>query len=204
MRVVIFAALAVCAMAVCAPSASAQEACPSDWRAAGQADASSTGASRLADRSAACAGADADAYNAGFDEGLRSFCSVQNGFRLGRGGGEVRAECDADLADGFVQAFNDGARLHASEEVLAQARLSLAELQRRRRDVERQLRAHERDPGEMPQEARAAHLASLDGLRQQRVALNAGLRSVQESLPGMEQQLASVRAEIGARYGALD
>src|SRR5262245_59620748 len=73
-----FAALASC-------EAMSEEACATaDWRALGMSDANNNGVDTLTNRAESCArkgiSVDADAYHAGFNEGMYQFCQPERGF----------------------------------------------------------------------------------------------------------------------------
>ena len=59
--------------------------------------------------------ADRQAYYAGHDQGLRFYCSEQNGFELGQKGLPFNTVCPLELAAGFRAGYNKGIQYYCSE-----------------------------------------------------------------------------------------
>ena len=81
-----------------------------DWRTIGFEDgARGASASRIGEHREACAGhdiaPDLTAYRQGRDEGLRQYCRVQNGFRLGEQGKAYTGVCPEDVESAFQAAY---------------------------------------------------------------------------------------------------
>lgn len=55
---------------------------------------------------------DAERYVAGRNEGLKSFCTYERGFSLGRGGQTYAGGCPANLAAGFQSGYQRGRELY--------------------------------------------------------------------------------------------
>ena len=55
---------------------------------------------------------DLDAYNAGYEEGVRAYCQPENGFELGQSGVEYTIDCPADLSVAFLQEYIEGSRFY--------------------------------------------------------------------------------------------
>ncbi|WP_417773971.1 DUF2799 domain-containing protein [Stappia sp.] len=100
---------------------------------------------------------DADAYMAGWHQGVRLYCTPQNGFSLGRQGKELSPVCPAQTAALFRQSHDLGRRIWKAEDRLrdTERRISSAESRLREtrtkldglncRDVERDQREACRD-----------------------------------------------------------
>jgi hypothetical protein len=114
-----------------------------DWRTVGYEDgvAGRTG-DRIGQHRKACADhgvrPDLDAYQAGRAEGLREYCQARNGYRVGLSGAGYGGPCPADLAPGFMAAYDAGRQLYVrryrvehADERLTEMRLELAGLQHR-------------------------------------------------------------------------
>src|SRR5574338_602734 len=73
-----------------------------DWHALGYSDAAGAANDRFADRAESCArkgvSSDQAAYYAGFEDGMRAFCTPEHGFQFARNGGSFSGSCAADLA----------------------------------------------------------------------------------------------------------
>src|SRR5688500_2665070 len=91
-----------------------------DWYAIGLEDgARGRPVERLGDHRRACAehgvAPQTDRYLAGRNEGLKSFCTYQQGYTQGRGGHAYAGACPRELAGGFVAGYERGRELHQLE-----------------------------------------------------------------------------------------
>jgi len=99
-------------------SAIRPEHCPyADWNATGELHASKGYQSRLPSLFDTCLGVgvlpDADAYVAGYQRGLREFCTIENGWVWGQTRTSNPSTCPPALASGFDRSFSTSARLSA-------------------------------------------------------------------------------------------
>jgi hypothetical protein len=113
----IASSLALLALAGCA-SLDKDECRMADWRAIGLEDGVKGRAlDRLGDHRKACAKhgvtPDTDRYIAGRTEGLATYCTPDNGYRVGRTGESYRGVCPELATPGFVAAYNRGHELYA-------------------------------------------------------------------------------------------
>jgi hypothetical protein len=88
-----------------------------DWYAIGLEDgAKGRGVERLGNHRRACAehnvSPDGERYAAGHREGLKSFCTYERGYALGRGGSTTTATCPPELRDAFLVGYGHGRELH--------------------------------------------------------------------------------------------
>jgi hypothetical protein len=95
-----------------------------DWRAIGLEDgAQGRTLDRLGDHRKACAKhnvtPDTDRYIAGRTEGLMSYCTPDNGYRVGRSGEPYRGVCPELKIAGFTAAYNRGRELYTLHARLA-------------------------------------------------------------------------------------
>jgi hypothetical protein len=109
-------ALLVLLLAGCA-SLDRSECVNANWYAIGVEDgARGQGVERLGAHRRACAGhnvsPDAERYVAGHREGLRSFCTYERGYSLGRAGKSTSATCPAGLREQFLAGYGQGRELH--------------------------------------------------------------------------------------------
>lgn len=58
---------------------------------------------------------DLDAYRAGRAEGLEAYCTVENGYEVGRRGGRYRDVCPPRAEIAFLQGYEQGRRDYARE-----------------------------------------------------------------------------------------
>jgi hypothetical protein len=110
-----------------------------DWRAVGYEDgAAGRAPDRIGEYRQACArygvSPDLDAWLAGREAGLATYCQPENGFRVGARGAGYPGDCPAELAPGFVAAWEQGRELYALERAVGDAR---SELAARRAELER-------------------------------------------------------------------
>ena len=121
-------------MAGCA-TMTADECMVADWYRLGQQDArDGRQADYLAQRAGACrdAGiaADADAWYAGYEDGLIGFCTAERGFRYGQDGQHYRRICPADLEVAFLSGYELGFGLHTVSERISQSNGRLSQIER--------------------------------------------------------------------------
>ncbi len=127
-----------------------QEEClASDWHAVGFEDgARGYPVDRISQHRKACAQhgvrADLGAYRRGRDEGLRHFCTAQNGFNLGSSGSGYAGVCPEDLADDFELAYSEGRRLHDLDRRVRSAENRIGSLERQVADLDQQIDGHEK------------------------------------------------------------
>ena len=77
------------------------------------------------------------AYYAGRDEGLRFYCSEDNGFNLGRRGVRYRLVCPANLESDFLAGYNRGLEIYRFEK-------KVAALENRLKNIENQIETNEK------------------------------------------------------------
>ena len=77
---------------------------------------------RLGERRRACAEfgvqPDGERYAAGRNEGLKSFCTYDRGYRVGRGGNAYNGVCPEPAATDFVAGYQRGRELHGLQKRL--------------------------------------------------------------------------------------
>ena len=125
----LFVLLAGCA------SLSQEECVNGDWQAIGQSDARlGYRAVRLGDHTKACARyqiiPDASLYQQGYKQGLVHYCTVSNGFRVGRNGYRYKGICPAGLEEGFLSGYNPGREIDGIETSIAQVENDINQLER--------------------------------------------------------------------------
>lgn len=85
---------------------------------------------RLGTHRRACAGhgvaPDAQRYMAGRDEGLKSFCTYERGFSVGRAGQAYAGACPANLAAGFQAGHQRGRELYEVHRQLDEVQKQIA------------------------------------------------------------------------------
>ena len=127
-----------------------QEECiTSDWHAVGFEDgARGYPVDRISRHRKACAQhgitTDLGAYRQGRDEGLRHYCTAQNGFNVGSSGSSYAGVCPEDLADDFELAYSEGKRLHDLDRRVRSAETRIDALERQVADLDQQIDGHEK------------------------------------------------------------
>lgn len=128
-------AAAVLLLQGCASTMNENECVHVDWRTVGYEDgARGEPAHRLGQHRKACAEhavtPDLEAYQAGRQEGLKSYCQPANGFHEGASGRSYAGSCPARLEEDFLGAYKAGRRLY--------------DLESRLRDLNNQIAYHDR------------------------------------------------------------
>jgi hypothetical protein len=115
-----------------------------DWRTVGYEDGvSGQSSDRIARHRKACAKhgvtPDLDAYQSGREQGLREYCTAENGFRLGERGAQLPGFCPDDRQIAFESAYRDGFQLYQLRAALNQAVNGLEAARHEQQDIEHQL-----------------------------------------------------------------
>ncbi len=190
-----------------------------DWSAVGYADAEQRGSpadatSWVDEYRHTCidvVGVDEAAYESGFIRGLTAFCTPRRAFDLGRAGQTYVGWCPADQAEAFALGLRDGRRVRVAEAAVNEVA-----------SVSRQLRARQREMRDQQDRAGANRATSVIGaersfqmgaayqeqqLVQQmeqtsRLArIDQAVNSMEDVTAGRQEQLETLRAEYGDRYG---
>ncbi len=146
-RLVACAALFVAVFAASACQTMSVDECQTaDWRGLGRSDAADGGASRLPARTESCARGnitpDGAAYQTGFGEGMRDFCTPAHGFQFASAGRTFAGSCPDDQEADFRPAYADGQTVAEADRVAANARSRVNYLESRNADIIDQLRRH--------------------------------------------------------------
>lgn len=115
------AAAALVLLSGCASKMSKDECRTVDWRTVGYEDGvAGRPGDRIGQHRRDCAehgvAPNLDAYLAGRAAGLREYCQPHNGYRAGANGNAYYDVCPAELAPGFVKAYEDGRALYVREQ----------------------------------------------------------------------------------------
>ncbi len=126
---------------------SREECLMSDWYELGAQDgAAGYSSERLAEHRQACAEyrvrPDREAYRAGWEEGIRDYCTPQRGFSEGRSGAGYTGVCPPPLERGFLRQYRIGLELYQQE-----LRIQELERERERRKEEHRKKDHRKDEG---------------------------------------------------------
>lgn len=198
------AAGAALALGGCA-TMSAQECLSADWRQIGYEDGSQgRAAAFLQQRRSDCLdkaniAPDGRAYEQGRLDGLKLYCTPENGFRIGASGGNEPHVCDGPDAGAFFAAFSDGARKYRLTSIVddldsrvAGARHEIDDLGDDIADLQARLSANGTTSDE-----RAALAARLKEKSQRRGRLQATLRTMVDERAHAQADLDRFLASMG-------
>jgi hypothetical protein len=193
----------VIVMAGCASGLSKEECQLADWRTIGYEDGMrGFPQTRISEHRKSCAehgvALNLDAYRAGWDEGVRSFCQPGNGYRLGRGGNRYTGVCPADLEPAFIEAHAYGLEIYTLESEVNRLQRSINSKHSRVDHLEVAMRDAGIDlvTGEMTTEQRVVVLDELRKLQQEHADTKAEIPYLELELSDRRQELAAV---IGQR-----
>lgn len=188
-------------LAGCA-SLSEKECRQGDWRGIGLEDGRAGRAlGHLEEHREACTkygiAPDETAYNAGRTEGLRSYCTVGNGFEVGTQGESYQGVCPPLLEGAFLRAFENGRELHDLRAAVADAESRISDHEQALRRVEDDLRYAERAVAEERDEDRRRDLArDLRRLAEERGRLRGELYSLQDERRARTDRLQDFREHL--------
>ncbi|GAM96535.1 ATPase [alpha proteobacterium U9-1i] len=198
-------------------AASAQDCDGANWRAIGFADgaergSTEDGSSRVAEHVSQCGDrVDAYAYEGGFIDGLRAFCTPEHGFAMARAGQTYSGLCHEDQADAFGAALQQGVRVAQVETRLQEATVRKDALFIRRREINDAAREADGALGQMvpcggnfcPNRPNAINWQRQQlEFRTERARVEEALHEAENLIPELEGQLRALRAEVGERYGS--
>lgn len=128
-----FSGLVLIALTLSGCASLTQEQCQTgNWRDIGQADAvSGFPASRFQEHGKACERygitPSIEDYQAGYHHGLLRYCTLSNGFTIGRQGYTYQGICPAILEPAFSSGYQRGSNIHEIEMSIASARRAYSE-----------------------------------------------------------------------------
>jgi hypothetical protein len=198
-------------------TASAQDCDGADWRAVGLIDgaergSTNEGVSRVDEHVVLCGDrVDVHAYEGGFIDGLREFCTPEHGFAMARAGQTYAGLCHEDQAEAFGRALQQGGTIALIETRLQEVTERKEALFVRRRDMVEAAREAEGASGQMvpcggnfcPNRPNAINWQRQQAeFRAQRERVEAELHEAENLIPQLQSQLTAIRAEVGDQYGA--
>lgn len=124
-------------------------------------------------------------YLDGWNDGVRRYCTPQNGFDAGSSGRAYAGVCPPDIEDDFLAAFGDGRELHMLRTNVRQIAHRISRDERRLVKIEKAV-AH-----------KEAQLIASDGTPEERAHLIADLRSLSEEKGQLEQAVLDMEHELG-------
>lgn len=166
------------------------------------------GASRIDDHAQACAkhGVEANpsAYLSAREDGLRTYCTWESGFRQGRQGASYGGVCTPAEEARFLPAYEDGRRIHAVEQAVSSAESALNSAISRIEDREDKLEAKQRELRQegLTDEQRQRVRERIREVRGEIADARRDARRAEEELRYAEIEARAVRGALMGRYGA--
>lgn len=210
MKKLIAAAVAVTGVALLTGCATMNEdqCLVGDWGGQGWRDgAAGLQTSRLEDHAKACAkygvAPNMSAYLSARDDGLRTYCTWQNGFRQGREGAGYAGVCSPGEERGFLPAYEDGRRIHLAEEAVSSAESALSSAVSRIDNREEKLEAKQRELRQsgLTEEQRQRIRDRIREVRDEIQSARRDAREAEEALRYAEVEARAVNRALGGRYG---
>ncbi|MGN6063347.1 MULTISPECIES: DUF2799 domain-containing protein [Brevundimonas] len=179
-----------------------------DWGGQGWRDgAAGRQVSRLDEHAKACAkygvAPNMSAYLASREDGLRTYCTWENGFRQGREGNSYGGVCAPAEERDFLPAYEDGRRIHAVEQAVASAESALNSAISRIDNREDKLEAKQRELRQdgLTDEERRRIRDRIREVRDEIRDARRDARQAEEALHYAEIEARAVRGAMGGRYG---
>ncbi len=168
-----------------------------DWQTVGYRDgADGYRSSRLLEHQDACVKhgviPDRNAYMAGWQQGVREYCQVQNGFDVGERGYGYDNVCPADQRDAFLSAYHDGRQLYLARSDVSNLEQAISQREYRLDAIKAELvssATQQFDPTLTPA-ARVDLLATMQRLAEEQGRINGELPQMRQELANKTQQLA--------------
>lgn len=199
--------LALLLNACAGTSLSEKECLAADWQTIGYQDgANGKPASYIGAHREACAevgiAPDLQAYRAGREEGLLTYCRPQKGFALGRRGARYNGVCPPHLEGDFVAALNAGRGLREREQELKGIRRDIAKTYGEIDHTKDEIKYHTADliAGEGDMAYRAELVLKLAELAERQGELERQALDLERLEAARENELYSYRQEIAYRY----
>lgn len=200
---ILIAALALGACSTMSP----QQCQVADWKSLGYQDgAAGRAISYYGRREKDCAEAgvraDLEAYNHGRFDGLRVYCTPASGWRAAMDGKSYEGVCPADLAPGFLSAYEPGRRAFLALSAFRDAESELSSLRSARDSLDRKVRDAEAALEAAAPAEKEAKRAELAKLREDRARKDGEIRGQESALRARSDELARARADIGFKWGS--
>ena len=210
MKVLIAAAVAVTGVVLLSGCATMNEdqCLVGDWGGQGWRDgAAGRQVSRLDEHAKACAkygvAPNMSAYLASREDGLRTYCTWESGFRQGRQGNSYGGVCAPAEERDFLPAYEDGRRIYAVEQAVSSAESALNSAISRIGDREDKLEAKERELRQegLTDEERQRIRERIREVRGEIRDARRDARQAEDDLRYAEVEARIVIGAIGGRYG---
>ncbi len=203
---VLVSALAVVLLAGCAakPTVSEYQCRAGDWQTIGFKDGAAGFAStQLLKHQEACGPfaivPSRDEYLSGWQQGLTTYCTADNGFLMGRSGVGLNAVCNDELREPYASAYSDGRQLYVARRDVQQLSQKLNQQQNRLEAIKQELVGATTSQlvPDLTVEERIQLVAKAESLVEERAAIlgdiprtQAALEQAQNYLDQLDQNLA--------------
>lgn len=162
---------------------------------------------RLDDHAKACAKygitPNPQAYYSAREQGLRTYCRWENGFRVGRAGSTYSGVCTPAEERDFLPAYEDGVRVYQAERVLSDAESNVRSAAALIRDRENKLEAKQRELRQegLSQEERERIRDRIREMRGELREAHRALRMAEDEYRAVEYEARMIIRSVGGRYG---
>ncbi|MNV74617.1 hypothetical protein D3C71_1678540 [compost metagenome] len=143
------------------------------------------------------------AYLSARDDGLRTYCTWESGFRQGRQGNSYGGVCSLAEERDFLPAYQDGQRIYIVEQAVTSAESALNSAITRINDREDKLEAKQRELRQdgLTDEQRQRIRERIREVRGELQDARRDARQAEEALRYAEIEARAVIGAIGGRYG---
>lgn len=141
---------------------------------------------------------DRNRYLAGWESGVREYCTFDNGFNLGERGGRKNSLCKGELQEPFATGFEDGRKLYLARREVDRITNQLRSHDSRLVEIKHELvdvTTAQLDPTLLPEE-RIQLLARMDTLNDERVEIRSAIPQLEQDLIASEAELERVNQEL--------
>jgi hypothetical protein len=180
-----------------------------DWYGIGVSDGQSGYSfQRLGEHNEACSShgviPDAALYEQGRQQGLRSYCTPQIGFREGRQGDNYAGVCPAHLEADFLAGYSDGRLVNAAQQAYQVAWNDQSNYRQQAANIESQIRTEETNLGgaDLTDEQRRIIRDRIRRLRDDRERALDLSRDAEWRMRSAEMEVNRLRARFAAYYGS--
>lgn len=175
---------------------SKQECLVADWYMIGLEDGTAGRSMQtLASHRKACAKAEITPnlaeYERGHQRGARSYCVIENGFRLGASGGSPNGICAGELAPSFLNGYEEGRKRFKASQQVSKVEKEIKDIQDELVVTEDDIKFHEEAliAGEGTVLERAEHLKAIKELSEAKEHLEIDLEHLYRDLESNQNQL---------------
>jgi len=142
-------------------------------------------------------------YLAGWNSGLKDYCTAENGFNLGQRGAGYNGVCPENLKEPFATAYEDGRQLYQARSEVNRLTRQLGSYENRLLQIKQEIvsvSTAQLEP-DLTTEERLHLLADLDSLVEERSEIKAAIPVVEQDLQFAEQSLDRISQDLaGVTY----